>query len=69
MPEILNIREAAKLTRLSAGTLYIYVERRKIPFLKIGSRVLFEREALETWLAEHRVPAFDSRRSSVLDAR
>lgn len=55
MSEILTIPEAAELTRLKPSTLYSYVEARKIPFLKVGSRVLFEREALLEYLASHRV--------------
>ena len=55
--KILNITEAASLTKLKRSTLYSYVAARSIPFLKIGSRVLFERGDLEGWLSEHRVPA------------
>lgn len=55
MPDVLTIREAAELTRLKTSTLYSYVESRKIPFLKVGSRVLFEKEVLNKWLVSHRV--------------
>ncbi len=57
MPEVLTIREAADLTRLKVATLYSYVASRRVPFLKIGSRVLFAREDLQSWLQAHRVPA------------
>jgi excisionase family DNA binding protein len=53
--EILNVIEASELTRLKPATIYLYVESRRIPFLKVGSRVLFEREALIDWLSSHRV--------------
>ncbi len=52
---ILTVAEAADFTRLRVSTIYRYVQARRIPFLKVGSRVLFEREALGNWLAAHRV--------------
>ena len=55
MPEVLTIQEAANFTRLKPSTLYSYVERRRMPFLKVGSRVLFEKTSLINWLSEHRV--------------
>jgi excisionase family DNA binding protein len=57
VPEVFTIREAADFTRLKPATLYAYIASRKIPYLKVGSRVLFGREDLQTWLQAHRVPA------------
>ena len=55
MSDLLTIEEAAAFTRLKKSTLYSYVESRRIPFLKVGSRVLFEKDALVEWLSGHRV--------------
>ena len=55
MLEILTVQEASKLVRLKPSTIYFYVEARRIPFLKVGSRVLFERDSLINWLSGHRV--------------
>ena len=65
---ILNVREAAEYTRLKAATIYLYVQRRKIPFLKIGSRVLFEQSALEEWVAAHRVEPLERPRREAVEA-
>lgn len=61
MLEILTISEASAFTRLKPATLYAYVAARRVPFLKIGSRVLFSRNELESWVAAHRVPALTAK--------
>ena len=54
MTEILNIKEAAQLTRLKVSTIYFYCESGRIPYLKVGARVLFRRDDLLGWLLSHR---------------
>lgn len=56
---ILNVPEASAFTRLTRSTIYAYVARRELPYLKVGSRVLFDRNELQGWLNAHRVPALD----------
>ncbi len=51
----LNIKEAAEYLNLSSKTLYTYTEKAKIPFYKIGSRILFKTEELDAWLKERKV--------------
>ena len=48
--ELLTIDETAEFTRLAKQTLYDYVHRRKVPFLKAGKRVLFRKSELDAWL-------------------
>ena len=55
MPEILNVDEAAELLRLKKSTVYFYVESRRLPHLKVGGKLLFEKSALLEWLLSHRV--------------
>lgn len=55
MPEILNVDEAAQLLRLKKSTVYFYVESRRLPHLKVGGKLLFEKTALLEWLLSHRV--------------
>lgn len=62
MPVVLTIPEASEFTRLRPSTLYAYVEARRIPHLKIGSRVLFERDALADWLCRHRVESVGAKK-------
>ena len=56
--ELLNYSEAAGVLKIAVLTLRKKVMRREVPFLKpFGpkGRVLFEREALEAFLAASRV--------------
>ena len=50
---VINIDEAAELTRLSRATLYKYKLKGQVPFLKIGRRLLFDAEQLESWCLSH----------------
>ena len=56
MSNLINIRQAAGLLGLSRNTLYSYVARRKIPHYKIGAKLLFDPDELETWRRSKRVP-------------
>ena len=53
---ILTVGEAAALTGLKPSTIYAYAERRKIPHMKVGTRLLFDAKQLTEWLDSHRVP-------------
>src|SRR5438128_44762 len=46
--QFLSVKEAAEFLRLKPSTLYSWVSKNKneIPYSKVGSRILFEREAL-----------------------
>jgi excisionase family DNA binding protein len=48
--ELLSIKEAAELTRLSASFWRSKVFKREIKFLKIGSRVLIPRSTIDQLL-------------------
>lgn len=54
MKPLLSIKKAAELTGLSVATLYKYKLLRVVPFVKIGTRVLFEEDRLSAWIDEHR---------------
>ena len=51
MSEILTLREAAALIRVSERTLGEMARRRRIPSQKVGREWRFLRSALETWLS------------------
>ena len=51
----LNIEDCAEFLGLSKGTLYVWVCRRKIPYLKVGRLVKFDLEAIEKWIKENSV--------------
>ena len=53
---LLTVSEAADFLGLSKSTLYKRTCARAIPFYKLGSRVLFEEDALVAWTRMHHVP-------------
>ena len=52
--DYLDGRGAARLIKSTAGSVYNLVQQKKIPYLKIGRRVLFKKIELEEWLDEGR---------------
>lgn len=50
MEPLLTIEEASKLTRLNTKTLYSYAEKKRIPHVKLGRRLLFSARELEEWV-------------------
>jgi excisionase family DNA binding protein len=55
--DLVNVTEAAEILRLRPSTIRAYVLRRRIPYVKLGRRVLFRRNDLESWIATSLVPA------------
>jgi excisionase family DNA binding protein len=43
---LLTVDEAAEFARVSKRTLYSLVESRRIPYLRIGAQIRFDRRAL-----------------------
>lgn len=48
--KFLNAKELAKYISLSVSYIYKLTSRNEIPFIKVGGKVLFEIEAIESWL-------------------
>ena len=57
MSPLIPIAEVARLLGISRSKLYELCAAGKVPHVKIGSRVLFRPEALETWVLAQEVPA------------
>jgi excisionase family DNA binding protein len=55
--ELLTLPEAAEHLRLKVSTLRAWRGQRKIPFLKIGRRVMVRRSDLAAFVAGSVVPA------------
>lgn len=53
--EILTRSEAAEYLTLSKHTLYRYTSERKIPFYRVGGRVLMKSEDLDAWMDSRRI--------------
>lgn len=47
-----SVEEAAKVLRLSRSYLYKLAARREIPVVKLGTRVLIPKAALEMWIRD-----------------
>lgn len=57
MPELLNLREGAKELKLSIHTLRAWIYQKRIPFVRLGRRVLLRREDLENFVNKNVVEA------------
>jgi excisionase family DNA binding protein len=55
MQKLLSIREASEFLGLKVPTLYKYICSKKIPYVKLGSRVLFDPEKLMMWVEKNSV--------------
>jgi excisionase family DNA binding protein len=54
-PRYLDVAGAAGYLSISTSYLSKLVSRRKIPFLKIGRLVRFDRSALDRWIGRRQV--------------
>lgn len=52
---LLTAAETAELLRIPRSTVYELARNRRIPFLKIGRRTLFDRQSLLKWIAAQTV--------------
>lgn len=52
LPDYLTVEELSKYLKLAKPTLYFLTSNRKIPFIKRGKRILFERVSVIKWLEE-----------------
>lgn len=50
---LLTIDQLAAWLNLPKATLYCWTHEKRIPFLKIGPRVRFDRKQIEEWLEAH----------------
>ncbi len=52
---LITAKEASQYLGISVDTIYHMASRRKLPYLKIGDRVLFDLKALDRWVEGHMV--------------
>jgi excisionase family DNA binding protein len=50
LSEFLTVRELAQWIKLSESHIYFMVNKKKIPFAKLGGKLLFEREKIRKWI-------------------
>jgi len=58
-PEILTVKELSKFLNLQRSTIYGYVHKKKIPFIKRGKVLYFERAKILEWLRTYRQKTAD----------
>ena len=51
----MNREEVAEYIDSTAATIAVMTSRREIPHIKRGRRVLYDRQAIDAWLAAQRV--------------
>ena len=49
---LMNIREASAYLGFAVHTIYGWTSQRRIPFVKIGGRLRFDRGKLDKWIEE-----------------
>jgi len=52
---LISFKEAANYLGIKRSTLYKYTSSRKIPHVKVGRLVKFQREDLDDWIGKHKV--------------
>jgi excisionase family DNA binding protein len=52
LPEILTANDLAKALQISVKTIYAYVQRGLIPYIRIESNVRFSKHQVLEWLRE-----------------
>jgi excisionase family DNA binding protein len=54
LPRFLNVNEVAALLRCKRRTIYDMVEQERIPFRKVGGRLLFDADEIIEWTKQKR---------------
>jgi excisionase family DNA binding protein len=55
LKEILNIDELSEYLRIKKSSLYSKVERKEIPYYKLGHLVRFKKSDIDLWMEKSRV--------------
>ncbi len=57
----IGIKELSEYLGLKVNTVYAWVFRKKIPYIKLGKLVKFDLEELEAWLKDKRIKPIKDR--------
>ena len=52
---LITAKEASQFLSLSTDTVYRMASLKRLPYLKIGDRVLFDVKALDQWIEKHMI--------------
>ena len=53
--ELINVKELAKIIKVKRGTIYLWVNQKRIPYIKLGKRVLFNPKDINRWIKENTI--------------
>ena len=53
LKRLITAKEASQYLNLSTDTIYRMAASKKLPYLKIGDRVLFDIKSLDQWVEKH----------------
>jgi excisionase family DNA binding protein len=56
---LLTVVEVAALLRMTPKAVYYLVEMRRIPHVKIGRSLRFQRDDVLAWVTKNRVPSLE----------
>lgn len=55
MKNLYNVDETSKLLRISTSTLYRWVHKKEIPFVKLGGKLLFSQDEIQEYIKKNSV--------------
>jgi excisionase family DNA binding protein len=50
LDDLLTVRELSKWLRLSESHIYSLISKKKIPYNKVGGKVLFDKQQIKNWI-------------------
>ena len=62
---LITAKEASQYLSLSTDTVYRMASLKKLPYLKIGDRVLFDVKALDHWIERHMIREKEPKREEL----
>ncbi len=60
---LLNIDETSEYLGLAQTTIYKMVSQRRLPFVKVGRLVKFDKDLLDEWIKQHTFMPMPERKS------
>ncbi|HSB03614.1 MAG TPA: helix-turn-helix domain-containing protein [Thermodesulfobacteriota bacterium] len=62
---LITAKEASQYLSLSKDTVYRMAASKKLPYLKLGDRVLFDIRSLDQWVEKHLIREKESKRQQL----
>jgi len=59
LPKLVSVKELAETLGVRPTTIYQWVNQRKIPYVKLGKRILFKPKDINRWIEKNTVDAWE----------